>query len=158
MPSGIYKRTKPVSEETRKKISLSLIGNRRSLGYKFTEEQRKNMRNARQKFKKLGTESANWRGGESEKRNSNGYVYSYIGGGKYQPKQNLVVEEYIGYKLKKGQIIHHINFNRKDNRIENLYLFRSKSTHIKYHRFLKRNNLNGENNQLTSNLWIYKVD
>ena len=37
MPTGIYQR-KPFLEETRKKLSKALLGNKNSLGHKCTEE------------------------------------------------------------------------------------------------------------------------
>lgn len=52
-----------------------------------------------------------------------GYVYEHI----------LVVEATIGREISATEAIHHINGNRTDNRLENLYLFPSKSAHSRYH-------------------------
>ncbi|MCH8872064.1 HNH endonuclease [candidate division KSB1 bacterium] len=35
--------------------------------------------------------------------------------------------------MKKGECIHHIDFNKKNNKIENLMLFKSNSAHQKFH-------------------------
>lgn len=43
------------------------------------------------------------------------------------------VEQKIGRKLSKDEHVHHINGNKTDNRLENLYLFSTNSDHIKYH-------------------------
>ena len=51
---------------------------------------------------------------------SNGYVREHI----------LVMEAFLGRPLKLPEVIHHINHNRQDNRIENLQLFESTSIHM----------------------------
>lgn len=55
-------------------------------------------------------------------------------------QHRLVVERFIGRQLKKTEIVHHINGNRKDNRIENLMVM-SQSEHMKLHR-LPKNKMN----------------
>lgn len=45
----------------------------------------------------------------------------------------IIVEEKIGRKLKSIEVVHHINKNTLDNRIENLYIFQTTSEHSKYH-------------------------
>lgn len=43
------------------------------------------------------------------------------------------MQNYIGRKLKKNEVVHHINHNREDNRIENLRLM-TRSDHQSLHR------------------------
>lgn len=47
------------------------------------------------------------------------------------------MEEHVGRKLLPTEIVHHINFDKLDNRIENLQIV-SRSEHNKIHEFLKR--------------------
>ena len=44
-----------------------------------------------------------------------------------------VMEQYLERKLEKGEVVHHINGNITDNRIENLELFHSHAQHMKEH-------------------------
>jgi hypothetical protein len=48
-----------------------------------------------------------------------------------------IMEDHIGRKLLSTEIVHHINQDRFDNRIENLKIV-SRSEHNKIHKFLKR--------------------
>jgi hypothetical protein len=51
------------------------------------------------------------------------------GKGAWKRQHILVMEQHIGRKLSKGEVVHHINGVRSDNRIANLYLCRSHSHH-----------------------------
>ena len=50
----------------------------------------------------------------------------------------LIMEQKLGRKLKKEEIVHHIDHNRNNNHQDNLHLFGSKSEHQKFHENLKR--------------------
>ncbi len=82
-------------------------------------------------------------------KNRSGYVYVYnpthphCSSDGYVMEHRLVIEQYIGRHLKKDESVHHINRNRKDNRLENLQLM-TRSEHAKLHAEMKRNLRKGE--------------
>jgi len=72
----------------------------------------------------------------SKRFNSSGYVIVKVShtGMKWREEHILVVEESIGRDVVVGtEVAHHINTDRKDNRLENLYLCEDKSRHGRVH-------------------------
>ena len=66
----------------------------------------------------------------------NGYIIHHIRG--YNKKGNakehrLVMENYLGRKLGKDEVVHHIDGNRENNNIENLVLM-TRGEHSRHHR------------------------
>jgi len=54
----------------------------------------------------------------------------------------IVAEQMIGRPLKPGEVVHHINENKRDNRPENLMVFASQADHARWH-IMERRRSNG---------------
>lgn len=66
-------------------------------------------------------------------------VDGYYRDGKTGRREHRVIyEKYYNVKLNPDEIIHHINFVKTDNRIENLWKYPNASEHIKAHREYER--------------------
>lgn len=90
------------------------------------------------KSRRKGPENNNWKGGRTieprgyvllripdhHRSDVRGYVYEHI----------VVAEQKIGRNLRKGEIVHHLNENKSDNRPENLVIVQSAAEHRVYHR------------------------
>ena len=62
-----------------------------------------------------------------------GYIRLYEKGNRGQLLHRKIMEEILGRKLKRSEVVHHINQNRTDNRPKNLQVM-SIGEHIKYHK------------------------
>jgi hypothetical protein len=71
----------------------------------------------------------NWKNGTLTKF---GYKLIYKKGKQVREHRNII-ENYLGRKLKKEEVIHHINGIKYDNRIENLKLIKNQSKHRRLH-------------------------
>lgn len=89
---------------------------------------------------KRGDQSPSWRGGRVFLGSGRKYIgirnpdHPYANSYGYVMEHRLVMEEHLGRRLEPGEIIHHINGDPRDNRIENLILFASRSKHTAFHR------------------------
>lgn len=87
---------------------------------------------------------ANWKGGISSRgRYVKVKMPTHPGRNKhdYVSLHRLIMEEHIGRYLLIGEVVHHINGNKKDNRIENLMLLKNESKHQQLH-YTKDNRIN----------------
>lgn len=84
----------------------------------------------------FGESHPNWKGGRRERKNW--YVVLWTGNKKSKLEHRIVMEKFLGRELENGEVVHHINGDKSDNRIENLQLFESNSAHLKHHMSLKR--------------------
>lgn len=49
----------------------------------------------------------------------------------------IVAAQILGRPLRQGEVVHHINEDKRDNRPENLMIFDSQKEHARYHRRIK---------------------
>lgn len=71
----------------------------------------------------------------------NGYKVLYLDGDKSIKEHIKVIQDFIGRKLKKSEVVHHINEDKLDNRIDNLQLM-TRGEHSKLHRAKEREKRN----------------
>ena len=96
---------------------------------------------------KRGTKSPRWKGGRYS--DDRGYVYikapdhphAYQYG--YVPESHIVAEKAIGRYLQSGEVVHHINGIKNDNRPDNLSVM-TNSEHVKRHGTLRESNVSRE--------------
>jgi len=74
--------------------------------------------------------------------------------GKKIMKHRLIVEKFIGRKLKPGEVIHHIDQDKQNNSIDNLMIFSSNAEHIKWHTKLKQHGLTNPMRKIINERWI----
>jgi hypothetical protein len=76
-----------------------------------------------------------WKGGIDR---YTGYRKRNDGNGKTFWEHRLVVSESLGRELKKEEIVHHIDLDKLNNSLDNLYLFSNRRCHMKAHDSLEK--------------------
>lgn len=68
-----------------------------------------------------------------------------------------VVEEFIGRKLTKEEVVHHLDFNKHNNSINNLMIFPNQKAHASFHIKFEKFGLNKQiRNQIAFRWKAYK--
>ena len=80
---------------------------------------------------KLGAKNPNWNGGR--RIHEQGYSMILESNNRYVMEHRIIMENYLGRKLKQTEVVHHKDGDPKNNRIENLMLFENQSKHNKFH-------------------------
>lgn len=72
----------------------------------------------------------------------NGYVCLYVDG-RIIREHRYVMEQHLGRKLSCDEYVHHIDFNKTNNQIENLFLFKIEGNmmHQFYHSYIRHNEM-----------------
>ena len=78
-----------------------------------------------------GEKANRWKGGLTKL--NGGYLFKLVGINKYYAVHRLVMEKYLGRRLKITEIIHHKNEDITDNRIENLEIM-TRAEHARHHK------------------------
>lgn len=99
------------------------------IGSTHSPETRKKLSDSR-KGKRGGVDNPFWKGGR--RISTYGYVLVRIPGGGEVFEHRLVMAEAMGRELLSSEIVHHINGDKTDNRIENLEIT-SRKEHAKHH-------------------------
>lgn len=97
-----------------------------------------------------GEKNPNWKGGKTVA--STGYVLLRLPNHRladvrgYVYEHRLVAEKKLGRPLKPGEVVHHINGNKLDNRPENLEVYASVSLHRAQHEHNPKRRKEGQAN------------
>lgn len=127
----------------KKQMTLREICRELDQGYKHVwrlfEHYKIPRRVAKPRYGQSEKENHNWKGGKTIR---NGYIEIRCighprekGAGHYVPKQVLVMEKALGRYLTDNEVVHHINGNKLDNRLENLQLMSlsGENSHTRLH-------------------------
>jgi len=112
------------------------IGNKNPFYGKKHSQQTKNQISKLRAGKYAGSLNPNWHGGRFLDK-KHGYNYVRIGN-KYQYEHRAQIEKALGRPLEKNEPVHHIDGNKLNNNIANLYLCNNRREHRKIHMQLER--------------------
>lgn len=159
-----------LTQDHKDKISLAGKGQRRSIATEFKKGHSYNLGNKhflgrkhsektkgllRMKAKlRTGDKSSSWKGGRLW---TNGYVYLLVAHNKYKAEHRLMAEKALGRKLKRSEIVHHINGKRDDNRNKN-FIIMSNSFHRWFEKKMERLYIESKLGKLKNIADLYKKE
>jgi hypothetical protein len=138
MPSGVYKRSK---------LHIKHITGKGNPFFGKQHSQKSNEANALSHHRPFG-----W----IRILKTKGYKEIKIFPYKWQRLSRNIVEKYIGYELKKGWMIHHIDGNPMNDDLNNFYIFKNMGLHLNFEMLIKYEII--DRFILKSNLNEFKVD
>ena len=112
-------------------VFLNLTNNKKNNSFKHKKYNKSNK----------GEKSHLWRGGKIKNGN---YILIYNPSHPFKDKtgyvyeHRLIVEKFINRLLNQDEVVHHIDGNPKNNKLDNLMLFKNNSEHIKFHIKIKQ--------------------
>ena len=86
---------------------------------RYTPEEKRAIVNKNRRWLK-GQDSPNWKGGRQTTKD--GYTIIWLSRNESILEHRLVMEQHLGRKLNRSEVVHHINGNNADNRLANLQL------------------------------------
>ena len=92
---------------------------RKYLLKKYTPEQKRAIVRKNIRWLK-GADSPNWKGGRELTKD--GYICLWISRKEKILEHRKIMQDHLGRKLTRSEVVHHINGNNADNRLENLEL------------------------------------
>ena len=140
MPNKGFKHTEATKKKLREIAKLRSGKNTSMYGRHHSDDTKRKMREVN-----IGSRNPNWKGGIIQTKD--GYVciwkpdHPRVNSLGYVGRSCLVAEEKLGRYLYPGEIPHHKNEIKNDDRPENIEVMKSKSAHTKHHRQIKKLNL-----------------
>lgn len=122
-----------ITDRTKHRISQAMIGKKTRKNIPASDETKKKISASHKGVYLKPSEF-----GGHKKRRTDGYISIYFPSHPKATKDGyvmehiLVMEQKIGRYLRNGEVVHHINKNRCDNRVENLIVM-TKSEHTSMH-------------------------
>ena len=105
--------------EIAKKVGTNRETIRQYLLKRYTPKQKRAIVRKNIKWLK-GKDSPNWKGGREVTKD--GYIVLWLSRKEKILEHRKVMEDHLGRKLFRHEVVHHINGNNADNRLENLEL------------------------------------
>lgn len=144
-----------LSAETKRKISIANSGKPKP---PRTEEHRRKMSLAKKgvPLDRVGDKNPSWKGGI--KTDKHGYIYIYCpehpsARAKYVREHRLVMEKRLGRYLTPEEVVHHIDFNKQNNNIDNLMLFETRKSHSSFHLKIRQFGMTNPIKRQIANRW-----
>ena len=110
-------------------MTVGQIARKLGCGEEVLRRQAKRQGLPRRKTGMRGIGHVFWKGGRTVDKD--GYILVNTGPRKRVREHRLVMESHLGRLLLRSEVVHHVNGNKQDNRIENLALYATNSDHLR---------------------------